>query len=111
MKFSTAATLICCALAALLWCGVPAAHAGCPVRAEKDAKNALQQEKKCLALLAAIAGGGRETEVLLTEPGTATSIMPGKGLEKPRPWSDEERRAFDAARVDKDLPPPAGVWK
>ncbi len=89
------------------------AVAGCPVEAEKDKQRALKEVKKLKEMLAVLGtdDSGGLAEVELTEPGTVTDIAPGTGgLSKPRAWTTVEKARFDKARVDKNLPAPAGVW-
>jgi len=100
--------LLVTVLLACLLCTGPAL-AGCPVEAEKDAKAARGKERELKALLGADGGDGLE-QVILTEPGTATTIAPGRGLEQPRPWTASEKHTLDRARVNTELPEPEGVW-
>lgn len=105
------AAMLAVILPGMILCSVcaPPALAGCPVEAQKDAQKALKTEKKLKLLLGAGGSDGLE-QVILKDPGTVTTIAPGSGLEQPRPWTIQEKRTLDKARVDKSLPAPEGVW-
>ncbi len=88
--------------------GVPARH-----RPGKDTQRATKEVETLKEMLAALGDddSGGLAEVELTEPGTVTEISPGTGgLSKPRAWTTVEKARFDKARVNKNLPAPAGVW-
>jgi hypothetical protein len=100
-------------LALVIAVPTPRAVAGCPVEAEKDKQRAMKEVKTLKQMLAALGDddSGGLAEVELTEPGTVTEIAPGTGgLSEPRAWTTVEKARFDKARVNKNLPAPAGVW-
>ena len=91
-------------------------EAGCPpntIKPGKDKQRAMKEVSTLKGMLAALGDddSGGLAEVELTEPGTVTEIAPGTGgLSKPRAWTTVEKARFDKARVNRNLPAPAGVW-
>lgn len=102
------------ALCAVAWMAFPSSGSAlCKVgKAKKSEDAAKRQETKLKQMLRALGTGSSEKDqVVLTDPGTVTTIASGKGLTDPRPWSAAEKARFDTARVNTSLPEPKGVWK
>jgi hypothetical protein len=68
-----------------------------------------ETKAKALANSLGSGGGGGEASVVLTQPGTGTSITTGKAPEPARPLSAEEKARLGKALVNKNAKPPKGV--
>ncbi len=95
------------------YCLTSPAFALCKVgKAKESEESAKKQETKLRQMLLAMGGDSSEKDqVILVDPGTATTIATGKGLTDPRPWTAAEKARLDGARVNPGLPEPKGVWK
>ncbi len=110
LKFIALITALC---VVFLSCLPASGFALCKVgKAKQSEESAKKQETKLKRMLLAMgAGSSEKNQVILTDPGTVTTIATGKGLIAPRPWTTTEKARFDTARVNPGLPVPKGVWK
>lgn len=93
--------LMCLVIAALALCWASAAMAECPAAAKAAGDAAMEQARALMDQMES----GESSTVLLVEPGTGTTVLPGAAPGEPRELTPEELERMEAARPDPGLPP------